>query len=235
MPRDTLDLHTHTLASGHAYSTIREMIDAAQSKGLKALGITEHAPQMEGTCTELYFQNLRIHPRQYGDLRVLFGVELNILDPMGHVDLSERTLQTLDYAVASIHSMLFTGETLKEHTDACIRAMELPKVKILGHPDDNRAPMDYERLVPAAVERGVFLEVNNASLQPSGFRKGARENLTRMLSLCERLGAQVVINSDAHVADLVGDHASAWALLDEIHFPEELIINSSLERFLAVL
>ena len=38
-----LDLHTHTIASGHAYSTIREMAQAASEKGLKLLGITEHA------------------------------------------------------------------------------------------------------------------------------------------------------------------------------------------------
>ena len=44
------DLHTHTIASGHAYNTIREMARAAADKGLKALGITEHAPKLPGTC-----------------------------------------------------------------------------------------------------------------------------------------------------------------------------------------
>ena len=47
--RIELDTHTHTLASGHAYSTISEMIDAAAQKGLKLLGITEHAPAMPGS------------------------------------------------------------------------------------------------------------------------------------------------------------------------------------------
>ena len=55
-----LDTHTHTLASGHAYSTITEMIDAAVDKGLKLLAITEHAPAMPGSCKDFYFYNLKI-------------------------------------------------------------------------------------------------------------------------------------------------------------------------------
>ena len=54
------DLHTHTIASGHAYSTIKEMANSAKEKGLKLLGITEHAPTMPGTCHEFYFQNFRV-------------------------------------------------------------------------------------------------------------------------------------------------------------------------------
>ena len=50
-----LDLHTHTLASGHAYSTITEMVHAAAMAGLHMLGITEHAPKMPGTCQLYYF------------------------------------------------------------------------------------------------------------------------------------------------------------------------------------
>ena len=45
-----LDLHTHTIVSGHAYCTLREMAKAASEKGLELLGITEHAPKMPGTC-----------------------------------------------------------------------------------------------------------------------------------------------------------------------------------------
>ena len=59
----TLDLHTHTVASGHAYSTVQEMAKAAADKGLKLLGITEHAQGIPGTCDEIYFHNMRIIPR----------------------------------------------------------------------------------------------------------------------------------------------------------------------------
>ena len=33
-----LDLHTHTVASGHAYCSLREMAKAASEKGLEVLG-----------------------------------------------------------------------------------------------------------------------------------------------------------------------------------------------------
>ena len=57
-----LDVHTHTIASGHAYNTIMEMAKAGFDKGLKLLGITEHAPMMPGTCHAMYFHNLKVVP-----------------------------------------------------------------------------------------------------------------------------------------------------------------------------
>lgn len=66
-----------------------EMIHAAQEKELEVYGITEHAPKMPGTCGEFYFHNLKVVPRKHGDLELLLGVELNILDEKGTVDLEE--------------------------------------------------------------------------------------------------------------------------------------------------
>ena len=56
--RVEIDTHTHTLASGHAYNTMNEMAKAAADKGLKLLGITEHAQGIPGTCDEIYFHNV---------------------------------------------------------------------------------------------------------------------------------------------------------------------------------
>ena len=84
-----LDVHTHTIMSGHAYSTLQEMVAAAQQKKLDILGITEHAPGIPGTCHPIYFRNLHVVPRQMGDLRLMLGAELNILDTKGTLDLDE--------------------------------------------------------------------------------------------------------------------------------------------------
>ena len=65
-----LDVHTHTIASGHAFSTLQEMAQAAADKGLKVLGITEHSPGVPGTCHPIYFRNLHVVPRR------MYGVEL---------------------------------------------------------------------------------------------------------------------------------------------------------------
>ena len=65
-----LDVHTHTIASGHAYSSIQEMAQAASGKGLQILGITEHGPSIEGTCPLLYFKNMHCVPRE------MYGINL---------------------------------------------------------------------------------------------------------------------------------------------------------------
>ena len=101
--RDLVDVHTHTIASGHAYNTMMEMIRAAQEKELEVFGITEHAPQMPGSCQLIYFHNLRVVPRQHGNLELLLGVELNILDEKGTVDMSQEDLAQMDLTIASLH------------------------------------------------------------------------------------------------------------------------------------
>ena len=97
-----LDLHTHTIVSGHAYSTLREMAKAASDKGLELLGITEHAPKMPGTCHLFYFDNLRIVPRELYGIELVLGSEVNILDAKGTVDLPQKTMEKLDIIICII-------------------------------------------------------------------------------------------------------------------------------------
>ena len=78
------DLHTHTIASGHAYSTIKEMAIAAEEKGIRLLGITEHSKGMPGSCQDIYFSNLRVVDRKIGEVALAMGVELNIIDYDGN-------------------------------------------------------------------------------------------------------------------------------------------------------
>ena len=59
MKEFVLDLHTHTIASGHAYGTIREMAQAAAERGLQVLGLTEHGPGLPDACHPIYFLNLK--------------------------------------------------------------------------------------------------------------------------------------------------------------------------------
>ena len=94
-----LDLHTHTIASGHAYNTLREMAKAASDKGLSVLGITEHAPKMPGTCHSFYFHNLKTVPRELYGIRLLLGSEVNIMDFEGNIDLEERDLKGMDIII----------------------------------------------------------------------------------------------------------------------------------------
>ena len=220
-----IDTHTHTLASGHAYSTMNEMIQAAKDKGLKYLGITEHAPKMPGTCHIFYFENLKVVPRQYEDLTLLLGAEANILDTDGTLDLYDDLLNRLDIIIASLHNPCYQNGTAIENTNAYLGAMKNPKVAIIGHPDDGRIPVDYEVLVREAKKHHVALEVNNSSLSPNSFRSNARENAMTYLSLCKEQGVPIIYGSDAHICYDVANFTFAKEVTDAIAFPKELIIN----------
>ena len=234
--RVEIDTHTHTLASGHAYNTINEMAKKAADKGLKGLAITEHAPQMPGTCHLFYFQNLRVVPRERYGIELLLGTELNIMNEDGEVDLPEETLKTLDIAIASMHTPCFKGErTVEKVTAAYEKVMEHRYVDIIGHPDDGRFPVDMERLVSQAKKTGTLLEVNNSSLRPDGFRENTRENCLRMLKECKKQGAMIVLGSDSHVDVDIAEYPYAEEVLKKADFPEELIANLSLEKLKASL
>ncbi len=228
--RDIIDLHTHTIASGHAYNTVQEMITAAAQKGIELLGITEHAPKMPGTCHEFYFSNLHIIPREQQGIQVLFGAELNILDTDGTVDLPQRITGKLDYCIASLHPPCIARGSRQENTAAVVNAMKHPHVRMIGHPDDGRFPLDYEAVVAAAKEQKVILEINNASLAPDAFREGARENDLCMLEWCKKYEVPVLMGSDAHVTFALGVHGEAQRLIEEVGMPEALVLNGSAER-----
>lgn len=224
-----LDLHTHTVASGHAYCTIHEMAAAAAGKGLEILGITEHAPAMPGTCHNFYFHNLKVVSRELHGIRLLLGTELNILDSDGQVDLGEKELRNMDVVVASLHLPCMKPGSRAENTEAYLNVMKNPYVNIIGHPDDGRYEIDYPALVQGAREYGKVLELNNHSLEPSCFRQGAKENDTEMLKLCMKYQVPVVMSSDAHFDSAINEFESARSLLEELDFPEELVLNRSAE------
>lgn len=234
--RVEIDTHTHTLASGHAYSTIREMVKAAKEKGLKGLAITEHAPEMPGSCHLFYFVNLRVMPRELDGIKLFFGSELNIKDADGHVDLPTRVIEGLDITIASMHPPCYKGEkTVEEVTKAYINMMEREDIDIIGHPDDGRFPVDYEELVKAAKRTGTLLELNNSSLKPDGYRSNSKENALKMLEYCKKYEAMIVLGSDAHFDTAIAEYPYVSEVLTEADFPEELIANTSLEKLQSLL
>ena len=234
-----MDLHTHTLAAGHAYSTLKENIESAMAEGLRYLGMSEHGPICPGGPHEFFFSNYKVIPREYdyventdkvmptegGRLRLLCGIEANISDTNGTLDLEEHYLQKTDYAIASLHMFAFTPGSRRENTLASVRGFQNPYVKILGHPDDGRYPLDYDLLVREAKEAQVALEVNNSSLHPKSSRKGGRENITELLKTCMKYGQPVIMGTDSHICYAIGKFAEAETLMREIGFPEELVLN----------
>lgn len=220
------DLHTHTVASGHAYSTLKENIMAASEKGLIALGTSDHSGAgMSDGAGRAFFKNYRVLPEYLEGIRLLKGVEANIMDYTGTLDMDEEMLGTMDYVIASLHVPCISSGTKSQNTDAVIGAMKNKYVKIIGHPDDDRFPLEYDRLVQAAKEENVVLEVNNTSLSTVSGRQNARKNIPAYLKLCMEYRVPVILDSDAHLYLRVGEVGEACKMLEDLKFPEELVVN----------
>lgn len=221
------DIHTHSLASGHgSRETITDMARAAAAASLDILGISDHGPATPGSGSSSYFRNLRLADRRRFGVAILYGVELNILNKDGDVDLDDELIATLDYALISMHPDTFRSGSTASNTQAFIGAMRHPGVRFLGHPDDGRFPVDYERLLSAAKEHHVFPELNNSSLMPQAFRKDGLRNSIEILTICKNLRLPVLLSSDSHGASHIGDMRYIFPLLEQCDFPAELIINS---------
>ncbi len=223
--KNLLDLHTHTLSSGHAYSTLRENIAEAKNKQLKYYGVSDHGPKMPDGAYDYYFSNLWIIPEVIDGVRILRGAEINIMDKNGNIDLIERDLKVLDYGIASMHTPCFLTNDIEGNTQAICKVMENPYIKIIGHPDDARYPLDYEKVVKCAKENHMVLEVNNSSLLPTSYRIGAKDNYVEMLGLCAKYEVPVICDSDAHICFSVGVVDYSFQLLEELNFPKHLILN----------
>ena len=226
-----LDMHTHTLASGHAYSTIQEMARAGAEKGLKLLGITEHTSGIPGTCDSIYFRNLHVVPRQMYGIELMLGAEINILDAKGNMDADEALMKRLDIRIAGIHLLCYEHGTKDENTFGMIQAIRHPYIQIISHPGDGTAELDFEPIVQASKECGTLLEINNSSLKPARGKQDARVNNLEILRLCKQYEVPVILGSDAHISFDIANYQYVYELLHETEFPEALIVNQSVEVF----
>ena len=226
------DPHIHTISSGHGTNcTITDIAKQAASIGLLMVGITDHGPATPGAGRASYFRNLAYAPKTRCGVEILYGAEANILDSNGSLDLEDEILEVLDYAIISMHQPTYHPGTMEENTFAYINAMKHPKVKIIGHCDDVKFPVDYEALVVAAKHYGVLLEINNASLSPDGYRGDVTDNVKAILNACKKHNHPVVLSSDSHGLANIGNFQYALDAIKTNHFPESLVLNSSKELF----
>ncbi|QQK08346.1 phosphatase [Miniphocaeibacter halophilus] len=229
MKRLLADIHMHTLASGHAYGTIRDMAAAAKEKGLELIGISEHGPGIPGTVDSFYYSNLEVIPRIIKGVEVIHGCEINVLNN-GKLSLEEEYIDLLDYAIAGIHRLCYKDEGREKNTDNVINCMKNHKVRLISHPDDDNTPLDYERLVQGAKEYRVALEVNNSSLGKKEQRLNCYENYKTMLKLCHQYKVPIIVSSDAHDPSWVGKFDLAYELLEKLEVDDDLILNNNVEK-----
>ncbi|MBQ2971435.1 MAG: phosphatase [Ruminococcus sp.] len=223
------DLHTHTNACTHAYSTIDEMVQAAAKKNLSVIAITDHGRAMEGAPGAYYFESLSLVPKELYGVRVLKGMEANIIDYDGSLDCSEKLLHSLEWIVASMHSITLLKEpSVEKCTGAYLAMCDNPNVNVIGHSGSPYYAYEYETVIKRCAETSTLVEINNATF--TGFRKDSIPNCRKIAQLCKKHSARVVVDTDAHFASSVGEFSHALQLLSEVDFPKELVVNSSIEN-----
>ena len=225
-----VDTHTHTVVSGHAWSTLTENCLAARAKGMKGLCLTEHGPAIEGGAPSYIPHSQRMLPEMIEGIRVYKGVEANILDHEGRLDIPPEYLRFCEFAIASIHTHMFPERARAErNTEVYLKMLRSPCIDILGHADDPSVPCDFEAMIRTASEEGKLLELNNNSTTPH--RPGSLDSLKRYILCCKAHGQRVCVASDAHYHTMIGSVEPLMTLLEELAFPPELIVNLTKERF----
>ncbi len=220
------DLHLHTLASGHAYSTVSEIVHLASAKGLQAIALTDHGPAMPGGPHRYHFGNLSVLPEIEGGVLILRGVEANILDSDGTLDLPEIYLKLLDLVWAGLHVPCLQPSTRSINTRALLNALDNPYVDGIVHPGNPEFVIDEEAVVQAAKEKNKLLEINNSSFL---IRRGSKTRCAEIARLVKHYDGVVAINSDAHLARDVGCFDKGLQLALEAELESRHVLNTSLE------
>lgn len=238
------DYHTHSEYS-HGRGSIVGNLRAAQRQGLKAVAITDHGPATAfgmGVPDERTLLKIKARLRSlapyFPGLRLLAGVEANIISLEGDLDVSDQVLAELDIVLVGLHPTVLPrtlrdtagliglnalGRYLKEvrhlarrlNTRALIRAVERHHIDIITHPGW-KLSIDTRALARACAARGTALEINAAH----GF-------LTReFVRVAAAEGVRFAIGSDAHSPARVGHLQAGIAVAEALGLKPEQIINA---------
>jgi putative hydrolase len=229
------DLHTHTIASGHAYSTVTENVRAASLAGIELIAITDHGPGVPQGAHPWYFWNLKMVPSVLDGVRVLKGCEANVsAESDNGVDLPDVILEGLDFVAVGFHPT--TGFDVPDrirNTEVLLEVMANPFVDQITHPgNEDEFPLDLDAVVAAAVRYNVILELNDHSFDPHSSRVASTAREREFAQAALAAGAPVSIGSDAHYALHVGRFDRALAVAEELGFSEDRIVNRSSQAVL---
>lgn len=223
--RFPVDLHTHTIASDHAYSTLEECIARAPKNGLAMFACTDHGMAIKDSPYRGHFTNMGVIPRICdGGVAVLRGIEANIMDD-GSLDIDESIASKLDIVLAGFHPNLPHCPDVEANTRRLVRVIKSGLVDVISHPGVAAYPSDYEEVARCAKENGVALEINSSS--SINTRPGSHENCVKIAKICKELGNIVSLGSDAHISYFMGHFDESEKVIAEAGLSDSQIINTS--------
>lgn len=219
-----VDLHSHSLFSRCGVHSVIEILEAARERGLKAQAITDHGPAKVDRINSTFFTRL-IDP--VPGIKLLKGMECNLTDKMGHLDMDEKRIPDCDVLLAGIHDNIRETWTDEEATEALLGAMRLnPWLDIITHPLCREYKIDLRAAARVARETGKALEFNNSKIRLGYISSEEQKNFIR---ICMEEDCLVAVNTDAHTVNELGDTEAMDLLLKEEGFPEERIVNKTFD------
>jgi DNA polymerase (family 10) len=198
-------VHMHTTESD-GKNSLEEMVEAARDAGYRWAVVTDHsksAAYARGLTEESVLnqrQAIRSASGRFPGFRIFHGTEADILAD-GSIDFGDEFLAGFDLVVASVHSRF--GLPPEDQTRRLVRAVENPRVAVLGHPtgrlllEREGLQADMNRVIEAAASSGCALEIN-----------ASPHRLDLDWRLCQdaaRKGALFSVGADAHSTAELGN------------------------------
>ena len=142
--------------------------------------------------------------------------------------MPEKTLQRLEWVIASVHNLIAAPMTVEQSTRMWLKIAENSHVDVIGHCADADYPFDCERVIAAFAKEGKIVEVNASKCRVGSKNESCWIKVAR---LCTKHRVPIVLSSDAHFAGDVGNVENAIRIVREAQVPEELILNADATRF----
>lgn len=239
------DYHTHTRYS-HGMGTIEENVLRALEKGIHVIGITDHGPgylpygMQKSKYKEMRQSVERLNEKYAGRIKILLGIEANIMDQQGHLDVDDfltysdivlagfhfdiicqdflaerRRRQDKRQSLQAIIDPALYSEILAVNTQALLQAIHTYPIDILTHVADHQ-PVDLQKIAKAAGERKVALEINNFHRHP---------NVLQVQTAMQEEKVHFVLSSDAHRPRDVGNFTGAIKIMKKAGLDVKRVSN----------
>ena len=224
MIKFSIDLHTHTIASGHAFCTLNELATRANKLNMDAIAITDHGPGLPNGPHFYHFVNQWRFREIPGKCKIFSGVEEDLSTAKGEVFLPDDVLKKLDVVLLGLHpypkgfAMINDSKTVLK---SLLKAMENPLIKGITHPVNNWFDFNVKEIVKNAKPTGTAVELNLSKV------KGLETKLEEFLDFVGEFDAPLMINSDSHTVTELGNWGNLQQFVDKINMRK--VLNRSLE------
>jgi putative hydrolase len=225
-----VDFHSHTFFSLCGIHTHIEMLTYAKYIGMKGLAITDHGAAQNSRFCPPFFDRLK---DPVPGIRMLKGIEANLLDEKGTTDIPVQYIKNLDIILLGLHPHpdIAMEQTAEKYTAMLIEAIERNRcIDLITHPNEIDYPIDFEALALCAKNHGVALELNNSKIL---YNRTTDKKTMDLINACKKVGCRMAITSDAHALHEIGLDESALPYLKRTGFPDNLLVNNTGEKAFA--